>query len=195
MKSPQTFLSRFFRNCILFFLSPVDFLLTYTDSLEKIPELKEVDENAYNLGQQLRKEMKNLMTGGMRIYFVGSNFFRIIGIDNDLDFLVEYSTEDEKAQWKKILTGYFGNPVLENRKFSKWETTYNGYHVEVLLSNPKFRIFRKILYSFNVLNSYPEILAEYEELKRNSVGVTLREYNRRQLYFFEYYVKNKVSSE
>lgn len=194
MKSPRTFLSQFFRNCILLFRLPIDFLLTFSDTLEKVPELKEINEESHNLGQKLLKEMKSQMSGGMRAYFIGSNFFKIIGIDNDIDFLVEYATEGEKEKWRKILIKQFGKPVLESRTFTKWEVIYSGFPVEVVLSNPKFRIFRKIFDSYNALYSYPEIRAEYEELKRNSVGVTLREYNRRQLYFFEYYVKNKISS-
>ena len=193
MKSPQTFLSQFIRNCILLFRTPIDFLLIFTDPLEKIPEIKEVNKAAYNLGQKLVKEMKSQMTGGMQVYFVGSNAFKIIGINDDLDFLVEYATEKEKKKWKKILAKYFGTPVVENHKFTKWETTYKGYHVEVLLSNPKLRIFRNMFDSYNALRTDPEILAAYEDLKRNSVGVTLREYNRRQLYFFDYFVKSKLS--
>lgn len=190
--TPRTFLAQVQRNLVLFFRVPVDFILTFGDPLDKVSDLKKVNHNAHNLGQKLLKELKNHLSDGMKIYFVGSNFFQIPGINDDIDLLAEYTTEDEKQKWKQIFSGYFGQPVLERAKFIKWETVYQGYPVEVLLSNPKSRLFRKMFDAYNALRTDSEILVAYEALKRNSVGVSLREYNRRQLYFFDYIVKTKL---
>ena len=166
---------------------------SFGDSLEKIGKLKEVNEEAHKLGLKLLEKMKGQISGGMRAYFVGSNFYKIVAINNDLDFLVEYATADEREKWKIFLTKYFGKPAHESYKFIKWESIYEGFPVEVLLSHPKFKIFRNAFFSYDILSNNPEILAEYEELKRSSAGVTVREYNRRQLYFFQYYVKDKIA--
>lgn len=190
--SPQTFFSRLFRDCILFFRFPIDFLLTFRDPLERVLYLQEINNEAHHLGQKLLRDMMSQMSGGMRAYFVGSNFFKIPGMNDDIDFLVEYTTENEKKKWKNFLVKHFGNPILENKRFTKWEVRYNGFPVEILLSHPKSRIFQKIFFSYNTLLTNPEILANYKKLKQNSVGVTLREYNKRQIYFFDYLVKNNL---
>lgn len=190
MDTPQTAVSQFVRNCLLFFRLPIDFLLTFQDSKDIVPAVKPINKEAHIVGMKLRKELKEHASGGMRIYFFGSNFFQLPGINDDLDFLVEYATEKERKKWTTILKKYFGKPAIESRKFTKWETTYKGFEIEVLLSHPRYQIFRSIYDGYNALCSDKELLAGYENLKHNSVGITQREYNRRQLYFFRYYAKN-----
>jgi hypothetical protein len=144
----------------------------------------------YDLGQQLLKKIQSHLTGEMKAYFVGSNAFKIPGISNDIDLLVAFKTVVERQQGEKILTTFFGNPVVKNQKFTKWECIQQGIPIEILLSHPRQRIFRRMFEAYTALSSDPKILAAYEHLKHNSVGVTVREYNRRQLFFFDYFVKH-----
>lgn len=186
---PKSFILQLIRNFLICLILPSDFIFTFGDSLEKIAELKDVNIDAHNTGKKLLSQIQSHITGGMKIYFAGSNFFKISGISDDIDFLVEYTNKEEKEKWKSILSNYFGKPIIENNKFTKWKSIYNNFPVEVMLSTTKFPFYNRLLKSYRTLSTNPALLADYEILKKNSVGVTQREYCRRQIFFFQYICK------
>ena len=55
MDTPQTAVSQFVRNCLLFSRLPIDFLLTFQDSKDIVPAVKPINKEAHIVGMAAQK--------------------------------------------------------------------------------------------------------------------------------------------
>jgi len=118
----------------------------------------------------------------LKVYYHGSSALKIAG-KNDIDILLTCKSKYFKKYLPKLVK-LFGDYKKRGRKYLNWELKKEGFDVEITLIDPESRFFREIIGVFWVLQSSKVLLKKYEELKLSSKYLSIREFEREKLYFF-----------
>ncbi len=171
------------RDILLFLESPKAYLYTFTFSKEIKIHIKPYNPKLHKIGEHLVKKIKKAAPD-LKIYFIGAANLGIVQGYGDIDLLIQ-------CQYKKFerylpkLVALFGKPKTKRQKYVEWQIKWrNRYDIDLALADPSCYIFQEPIKSFQILKNNKKILGEYEIIKKNSNGVSLREYKRRKLEFF-----------
>ncbi|MDQ3099444.1 MAG: hypothetical protein M3Q44_06895 [bacterium] len=184
MNMPKTII----RDLSLLIHSPVEYLYSFTYSDQEKVTIEPFSQQVRDTGNKLvRKIKKNLPD--LTVHFVGSPVFGIPG-QRDVDLYVECLPKTF-GQNLPVMISLFGTPQKTREKFYEWHFIENDCAIEILFGDPSLPIFTETLKVCRIIGSKREYINEYAKIKMESNGVSLREYKRRRLLFFNRLLKNQ----
>jgi GrpB-like predicted nucleotidyltransferase (UPF0157 family) len=125
----------------------------------------------------------------LEVFHTGAAALKISG-KNDLDFSILGVPEDFDS-YLPALINVLGEPQKRGWGNVRWEITRDGFPVDVHLTNknsPGWKEHHKV---FELLRDDPRLRGEYQILKEQSNGVSLREYQRRKYEFYNKILNNR----
>jgi hypothetical protein len=171
----------FQREMLLFLQTPREYIYIFTYPTDKTVKIEDYNPHITQVGikliKKIQKELPNL-----KIRFIGSAALRIPG-QNDIDLFVESPSKD-LGKYSRPLFSILGKPTKKRRKFIEWHVKHDGCTVELVVADPLSNIFKNSVTTFQLLKDNKKLLREYEHLKFDSDGSSVREYNKRKLVFF-----------
>ena len=159
------------------------YLLTIPDDI--LVRIKDFDSMIYDISSKLIKKIKD--TTGLGVGFWGASALGIAG-QNDIDLNI-LSEPAEYYIYLPKLKELFGEPKKEIPSLVKWEFNQDGFDVELYLTNKNSLQLAEQRRVYEILKSNQELYSDYEKLKRESDGISFRDYMRRKYEFF-----NKILS-
>lgn len=153
--------------------------------LGKIPENKMVKIEPFDLNiPEITKEiveMVHSVAPELEVRHMGASALGISG-QGDLDMYI-LCPENEYHRYLVRIESVFG-PKVPNISIIKWAFIRQGHEVEMYLTNPSTPSMQKQIRVFELLKSNPNLLKEYEGLKKGLDGRSFREYQRRKYEFY-----------
>lgn len=155
------------------------YLRTLSDT--QTVHIKAFDVRARDTAEELIVELKRCFSEINIIYF-GSSALGISG-ENDVDLGIVNSV---LAPTYKKLREMFGSELKydEKRHIVRWEFMRNGFKVELFLTDSISPELQEQIETQKLLLHDASLRADYEEIKRAAEGVSIREYTKRKMEFF-----------
>lgn len=180
------------RDIKLFIERPREFLYSFTLSSQKlysvVPFDPQVKAEAEQLLQQIRTSFPELS-----VHLVGSIAFEISG-KNDVDIIIDCEPE-RFDRYVPYFTVLFGVPTSVKSWEVKWSTSFGLMQLDAMLIDPTHVVRKTLLETFKILINNPAYIREYAALKLGAHGVSLREYQRRRMVFFNRILKTQLDKE
>lgn len=174
-------LNHLIRDIGLLIKTPREFVYSFTYPADQQVEIAPYDPAVKKIGERLVTQMHDACPG-LKIHFLGSAVLGIAG-QRDIDLLAAA----DPSQFHRYIAGIssvLGPPSKRRRTFMEWQTNREGCAVELLLADPESPLLTGPLKTFRKIKSDPSLIGRYEKLKLSSNGVSIREYKRRRLAFF-----------
>jgi len=175
------------RDLLLLIQSPKEYLYSFKYSKKNIITMQAFDPKSYDIAEKLKNEIIKRCPS-IKLYLIGATGLKIDG-RGDIDFFATIPNSGFKEAISQI-SGIFGNTSKKKMDGYEWNVIYHGYPVELVLTKPENKQFRSQVKLFKILKSNKIYLNRYRMLKRNSIGVSEREYTRRRMEYF-----NKILRE
>ena len=169
------------RDLGLLLYSPREYLYSYTYSKDKKITIYPYDPRVTKTGERIVRAIRAKFPE-LAVHLIGSASLKISG-QRDIDILVEC----ERGEFAKYLSGFvalFGKEDKKRPLWTEWHFIQDGSAVEIMLIDPKTRVFQEPMRTYNILAHNKKALKEYEHLKHTSNGITEREYKKVRLDFF-----------
>lgn len=169
------------RDFSLFLKTPKDFVYSFTYPTNKTITIEPYNPGVTRTGNKLTAKVRAIFPE-LKVHFIGSARLGILG-QKDIDLMIECAPDD----FEKYLPGLislFGNPDKKRSKFIEWHFVENGCSIEILLIDPSTHVFQGPLETFKLLKKNKYLLRKYEKIKKESDGISVREYKRRRMFFF-----------
>ena len=178
MRSLIAFYKREFK---LLWENPREYLYSFTYSATKTVHIGSYDPEVTKLGERLVAQIKQNHPE-LDVRFLGSAALKIAG-QRDIDILVGCNP-DYFPRYEPALVTLFGPAQKKRKQFMEWHLEIDQCDVEILMVNPNSPMFKDPIKTCATLQQNPLLRAQYELLKRNSNGISVREYKKRRLVFF-----------
>lgn len=170
------------RDIRLLIQSPRDYLYSFTYSVDKKIKIKPYNPAAAQLAKRLIRSLRKKYPH-LTIYLYGSVDLGISQGEGDIDLIAETPS----VNFEKYFIGFsalFGQPDKVKAEFIEWRTEWKGYHLEFSLVDPGSYMSKEPVGVYKLLKRNKKLLKEYDLLKKQSDGVSVREYARRKIDFF-----------
>lgn len=159
--------------------------------LKKIPTNKKAriypfDKKVLKIVEEIIQSIENTYPD-LEIKHMGASVLGIAG-QKDLDIYVF----SEPRNFDKYLPGFiklFGKPKGKHKTFVEWNFTKEGYAIELYLTDPFSKSMQQQIKVFGVLKNNQKLLHQYEKLKKNMNGKSLKEYQEKKYEFFNRILK------
>lgn len=188
IRTIQTKITRHFkiirRDLRLLWKSPIEYLYSFTYPHNKYVQIQAYDPKVTEIGKQLVNKIQKIYPY-LKVIFIGSAVLGIAG-QRDIDLIIVECDPKDFPLYIGGLVSVLGQPVKVKSSFVEWIFNYKRCVVEALLIGKANPISRKTIQTFKRIQKNKNFLREYEKLKLKSNGVSLREYKRRRLEFFNY---------
>ncbi|KKR30453.1 hypothetical protein A2715_04515 [Candidatus Woesebacteria bacterium RIFCSPHIGHO2_01_FULL_39_32] len=178
------------RDLILIYKAPTGYFFSFLESTTEKVGIENYDPRSTLVGRKIVRDIKKHIPN-LKVHFHGSSALQIQG-QNDIDLLLEGKLE-EFDKFLPELTQLFGKPIKRGKKYIEWHFRREKYKVELLLIDPKSRMFKELITVYLVLRSDKKLLKEYEQIKLNSNGLSPREYQKNRLEFYNKLLSVKLS--
>lgn len=152
-------------------------LFTPDDPVVLLPYNPKSEEIARKVTKEITTQLKEVT-----VEFVGSAALKLPG-DKDIDLYIPTTLENIK-KIEKVLTTLFGAPAKNRKTFSEWNFQRDDFNIELMLINrtDSAYIDQKIVYV--MLNKDKKTREEYKQIKLSSQGISMREYQKRRMSFY-----------
>ncbi len=130
------------------------------------------------------KEIKNQIPEA-DVFCMGSSLLKISG-ENDIDIYISIDAK-ELERYKKELDKIYltkSGPDKSQTHLHKWYWNESGSEVNVYLSDKNDLWFQEQLATFKMMQNSPDIIREYEKLKKSMDGKTWMEYKKAKCEFY-----------
>ncbi len=171
------------RDIILLWKSPIEYIYSFTYPTDQYVNIKPYDPSVKAIGKILIDKVHAIYPL-LKILFIGSAVLGIAG-QKDIDLIIESDPKDFHL-YIAGLVSVFGRPKKTKKNLVEWITTYKDCNVEALLIGKSNPIGQKSIQTFKRIQRNKNLIREYENLKLKSNGVSIREYKRRRIEFFNY---------
>ncbi len=175
------------RDLFIMISGPVEYLYTFHNSRTKTVTIRPFDPKVKALGLELQKVLTSEL-GVDTIHFFGSAALEIAG-QKDVDIFVEVSKVDFDTYKKKISILY-GKPAKVLPELIEWHFDRGDCAVQIVLIDTNSYLMGLQKVTFRELSKESN-RKEYEKLKNASDGVTIFEYEKRRLAFFNKILKKR----
>lgn len=169
----------------LFYQDPRAYLYLFVYPKDKKVKIEAYDSEVVDAEKALIGQITKLYPD-LTIHFVGSAALGIAG-QKDIDLFAECLPQAFDKYLPGLIT-LFGQPAKRRERFVQWDVTKKGYKIELFLADPSTAIFYKPIKNFKTLRKNKKLLEEYRRIKEESNGLSVRNYEKRKLIFF-----NKLS--
>ena len=139
------------------------------------PQVLEVAQNVMRDIQRITPELEVLFMGAAALKLPGKN-------DIDLDILC---AADDVPSYTKKLIAVLGKPEEELPHQTAWEFTQDGFEIDCILSDPSISHVPLQKRRFELLQSNPQLLEAYKQLKIACDGLPYEQYEKRKIAFLE----------
>lgn len=133
---------------------------------------------------KIKKEIQKVL-GNVKVFHRGSTSLKISG-QKEIDVYLPVNSKDFNGYLEKLTTGCFGRAgtvyPLSRARFVKY---IDEIKIEIFLINEKSVDWKNGLKFEGYLKKHPDILNEYENLKKSCNGFSCREYYRKKLNFID----------
>lgn len=174
-------LDTFLAEVKLFWDSPREYLYLFRYPTHVLVALQQYDPSVTQLGFALLETVQ-YNAPELAIHFIGSAVLGIYG-KKDIDLYAESKPED-MGKYRMVLQSLFGPPVKVRHDFVEWSFTKNECDINLVLADPLSHVFTEPMRTFEVLKDNPRYIEEYEQLKIDYNGKSVREYHKARLKFF-----------
>lgn len=149
---------------------------------EKV-HIEPFDPKVLEVTEIIIKDVRSVMSEQFPIHLLGSVSMGIAG-QRDIDIFVECKASDFSSHIDD-LSSIFGKPVRKKRDYIEWQTYRDGWGVDILLIDPTTEKFKDQSSVAWAIQNDEKLKREYEQLKLECNGKSLREYQRRKHKFLE----------
>lgn len=177
----HTLFDNFMWHVNLFMNSPKAYLYSYTYSSQSTPNIVDFDPKAKRYGELLKKKIKRQVPN-LSVNFVGSASLGIMG-EKDVDIVIGCKESQMQAMVRKLST-ILDEPIKERDYIVEWNFTHKDLSIEVCLLDKSHPSYIRKIAAYKLLAQNKNIRKKYEELKKQSIGKSMREYDREKLHFF-----------
>jgi GrpB-like predicted nucleotidyltransferase (UPF0157 family) len=181
LSSHRPLLNRLAFHLSLFFQAPKKYLFSYTYPADKFVSLQPYSPTAQAVAQEVIAQLSQIHPP-LSIHYVGSSALKILG-NKDIDLLIECSP-DRFSHYLPLFNNLSSSYSKRRPRFVEWRFNRRGYRIELLLIDPTHPDFTRQIKIFQLLQSRPDLLSQYADLKRQLNGKSLREYDQARIYFF-----------
>ncbi len=147
----------------------------------KIVEIVPYDPKVKSVFEKVKQEIQSFMNGAQVIHR-GSTALGIAG-QGEIDLYIPVLKNNFDKNLKKLII-HFGEPgsiyPFKRARFVKY---IDNTKIEIFLINKEDENYKNSVKFENYLKENPESLKKYEELKRESNGLTVQEYYRIKIEF------------
>lgn len=171
----------FQREMLLLTQTPKEYIYTFTYPANKRIKIEEYDPHVTQVGIKLIKKIQKKLPN-LKVCFIGSAALQILG-QKDIDLIAESSPKDLE-KYLPSLFSILGQPAKKRRKFMEWHVKHDNCTIELIIADPSSNILKVSMATFQLLKNNKKLLRIYEQLKSDSDGLSIREYNKRKLLFF-----------
>jgi len=154
------------------------YLLTIPE--DKVTKIFPFNPKSWQIAEKVIEHIHQVFPN-LEVLFIGAAALGVSG-QNDLDINILCPIEDFD-KYCPGLTKIFGKPAVKGTSI-KWSFTRGEYEIELYLTDPENPSFQEQVKVFNLLSDNPELLKEYEELKKACDGIAFREYQKRKYEFY-----------
>ena len=163
------------------------FLLTIPK--DKIAIIKPWNPKIHKAAQKIIARIK-AVDPKLEVLYIGASALEIAGI-NDIDIIIACPYENFSRHLPK-LNSIFGKASGITKESIYWENglLFDGYSVEVCMTDPNSMVFRENLKIFNILKNNKKLRAKYQKLKENANGLSYQEYQKRKYRFYNNVLKH-----
>lgn len=165
----------------LFHQNPREYIYLFTYPQNRRVSIESYDPQVTKVGKFLVRKINKLYPE-LKVHFIGSAVLGIAG-QRDIDLYAECFPRNF-GRYIPGLISLFGPPTKIRRKFIQWRLMKNGCLVELLLIDPSTDMFNLPLKTFELMKNNKKILQEYKKIKGLSSGLSVREYHKKRLQFF-----------
>lgn len=153
--------------------------------LETIPEaflasVKPWDAKAAETAKKLIKKINTLT--GLEVFWSGALALGISG-QNDIDLSILTNPKNFEKYLDRLIS-ILGEPTKKGKENILWRITKSGYRIDAYLgdqNSESIKLHKKI---FELLNNDKNLLKEYELLKEEANGLSMKEYQKRKYEFY-----------
>ena len=180
-------LKKLIRNIKIFLQTPKDFIYSFTFSTKKKVAINNYDPKSTEIGNKYVTEIKEKFPE-LDTHLIGSAGFELAG-RGDVDIISGCPIE-QLSMYKESFTALFGKPIAIKHNFAEWNFFIDNREVEITLIDKNSSQFLMQISQFCKIKNDAKLLAEYKELKNSANQISMREYQRRKIGFF-----NKVNNK
>jgi len=176
------------RELRIFYQSPKDYLYSFTELKNPKINVRAYNPNTASKAKRVIADIHKLFPN-LHTHLVGSTGLHSIG-RGDIDLFLE----SEPYKFRTYLPGLislFGKPTKIRSRFIEWNSYLYNRRVEVILIDPSTKIFQNQIMQFKILKNNKQLLREYETLKKSSKDISVWEYTRRRMDFFNKMVRSE----
>lgn len=154
--------------------------------LTKLSDTELVDVQPYDpkvgeiAGELIRKVSEK--SPDLEVVFIGASALKISG-QNDIDIYCLASPKNFE-KYLPAIKNLFGEPSSTSQDSIAWKMERDGLDVELYLTNPESPSMARQLKVFQLLKDNPQLLAEYQQLKLQANGHSVRDYQRQKYEFY-----------
>ena len=169
------------RDTLLLWKTPREYLYSFTYPTDKYVNIMPYDPAVTRTGEKLISKIHALYPD-LKVHFIGSSVLGISG-QKDIDLIIESPPKDFHLYISGLIS-ILGEPTKRRRNLIEWGTKVGGCTIDVLMLDHSNPIGRKTIKTYERIKKNKLFLQQYEKLKLDSDGISLREYKRRRLQFF-----------
>jgi hypothetical protein len=125
----------------------------------------------------------HVIAPGLEVLFMGAAALGLPGT-NDIDLDILCNKADLRAYIEK-LSPLLGTPKNSSDIAAAWRFDFDGFEIDIMLSDPTISHVRWQRKRFEILQANPELLDAYRKLKESSDGLPYAVYEERKRAFLE----------
>lgn len=174
-------LKRITRDLMLFIQKPRDYIYSFRLSNDIFVQMYPFDPKVQKQGRRLAAMIQKKFPE-TKVHFFGS---AALGIDgrNDIDLMIDCDGA-RIGEYLPYLCSVFGVPIRQKPLEVKWSSVKHGVVIDVMLVDVNHVVRNTLLSTYSALSKNSHLVGEYDRLKKESIGTSLREYQRRRMAFF-----------
>lgn len=148
---------------------------------DKIVTVKPYDEAIGRVAREIIDRVQKILPG-LEVRHMGASALGISG-QGDIDIYI-FSDPTQFYKSEPLLTAEFGEP--QNRRYDSilWDFEREGHPVELYLTDPDSLPMQKQIAVYEILKKSAKLREEYQTLKEDLNGATLREYQTKKYEFY-----------
>lgn len=154
--------------------------------LATVPDNKRMTIRPFNpkgldIAGQIIKDIKSVEPD-LEVVLMGSLALKIWG-QEDIDINV-FCIKSRQVNHLDNFKNLFGQPSRQGKNYIGWDFQRDGFSVDIRLTDPTSKNTIAQIEVFNLLKNNPNLLKEYEKIKKEARHSTYKEYQTRKFEFF-----------
>lgn len=179
-----------FKHVRLFTDSPKDYLYSYTYSNKEKVKIYDYDKNSKIIINYYLHKIYSA-SKELKVLSIGSAGLKIAG-EKDIDLIASYNFSSIDKLINDLVPK-LGKPIKVRKSFIQWSIKRGEHNVDFVIYNLRSKTYLNKIIMFEIIKENKKYLTDYMNLKKDSDGVSYREYDRRKMIFFNNIYKENRS--